>query len=570
MPHEFASRCAECGERLAHDQRYCVACGARRGPLPTRVAALIGGGAATIAGGAAAGSAPRGGAARPWLPSARAAAVAVMGVLAFGVAVGSAVAPPADSATAAPIYVALAPPVAATPVATPTPAPAPTPAAPAPAVAEAPAPTAAPVAAAAATPTPTATKTPAPKRTGLPKVKHVFLIVLSDHGYRQTFGDPKADPYLAKTLTGQGEVIPGYYGVAQSELANEIALVSGQGPTNQTAANCPTYTDVAPGTVGDGGQVAGDGCVYPAPAQTLADQLKAAGRTWKAYAEDVASGQPGETPTCRHPALGAPDAESAPRPGDAYVTWRDPFLYFHSLDADCASKVVGLDQLAFDIVSPDTAPSLAYIIPNRCHDGADTPCAPGQPAGLAAGDAFLKTVVPEIEASAAYRDGGLIAITFDQAPQDGPDGDAGSCCDQPAAYANLAATAAAAQDTPTPTDTPTDTPTPTATPTDTPTPAPTDTPIPVPTAGPPAPAPAPPVAATPTATPPPGEPAGGGQVGLLLISGQFVTPGTTYGFGSYNHYSLLRSLEDLFGLDHLGYAADPALPAFDNSVYNKG
>jgi phosphatidylinositol-3-phosphatase len=31
---------------------------------------------------------------------------------------------------------------------------------------------------------------------------------------------------------------------------------------------------------------------------------------------------------------------------------------------------------------------------------------------------------------------------------------------------------------------------------------------------------------------------------------------------------LLRSIEDLFGLDHLGYAADPALPAFDKAVYN--
>jgi hypothetical protein len=242
--------------------------------------------------------------------------------------------------------------------------------------------------------------------------------------------------------------------------------------------------------------------------------------------EDVASGQPGEALTCRHPALGAPDTEAAPRPGDAYVTWRDPFLYFHSLDADCASDVVGLDQLSFDVLAQDTAPSVAYIVPNRCHDGAETPCAPGQPAGLAAADAFLETLVPQIEASAAYRDGGLIAITFDQAPQDGPGADPGSCCDQPAAYPNLGATAP---------------------------PAPTDTPTPAP--------------ATPT---PPATPVGGGQVGLLLISGQFVQPGSTYGFGSYNHFSLLRSLEDLFGLDHLGYAADPALPAFDNSVYNKG
>ena len=36
----------------------------------------------------------------------------------------------------------------------------------------------------------------------------------------------------------------------------------------------------------------------------------------------------------------------------------------------------------------------------------------------------------------------------------------------------------------------------------------------------------------------------------------------------YNHYSLLHSIEDLFSLDHLGYAADPALPVFDKTVYN--
>jgi hypothetical protein len=274
--------------------------------------------------------------------------------------------------------------------------------------------------------------------------------------------------------------------------------------------------------------VAGDGCVYPAPAQTLAGQLTEAGRSWKAYVEDIGNGPAAEPTSCRHPALGSPDTEAAPRPGDAYVTWRNPFAYFHSLDGDCADVVVGLDQLSFDLTSADTTPSLSYIVPIRCHDGGETPCAPGQPSGLEATDAFLKTLVPRIEASAAYRKDGLIAITFDQAPQTGPDADAGSCCDQPAAYPNLPAS-----------------------PTVTPTPTPTATPIA-------------------TATPLPGQPAGGGQVGLLLISHRYVTPGTTYGFGSYNHFSLLRSLEDLFGLDHLGYAADPALPAFDNSVYNKG
>ena len=52
---------------------------------------------------------------------------------------------------------------------------------------------------------------------------------------------------------------------------------------------------------------------------------------------------------------------------------------------------------------------------------------------------------------------------------------------------------------------------------------------------------------------------GGGRVGALVIS-RFVRPGTS-STTSYNHYSLLASLEDLFGLPRLGDAAVPGLPA---------
>jgi len=150
----------------------------------------------------------------------------------------------------------------------------------------------------------------------------------------------------------------------------------------------------------------------------------------------------------------------------------------------------------------------AYIVPSRRHDSSEQPCAPGQPAGLAASDAFLRLVVPVIEQSPAYRDGGLIAITFDQAPQTGPGADLSSCCDV-AQYPNL-----------------------------------------------PAPATAP-------ATPP-----GGGRVGLLLIS-PYVAPGTVEESSYYNHFSLLRSIEELFGSEPLGYAAEPVLTGFEaGTVYD--
>jgi hypothetical protein len=68
---------------------------------------------------------------------------------------------------------------------------------------------------------------------------------------------------------------------------------------------------------------------------------------------------------------------------------------------------------------------------------------------------------------------------------------------------------------------------------------------------------------------------GGGDAGALLIS-PFIKPGTvsnTY----YNHYSTLRTLEDIFqvakaspGLDgegHIGYAAQPGLAPFGTDVF---
>ena len=38
----------------------------------------------------------------------------------------------------------------------------------------------------------------------------------------------------------------------------------------------------------------------------------------------------------------------------------------------------------------------------------------------------------------------------------------------------------------------------------------------------------------------------------------------------YNHYSLLGSLEEIFGLDKLGYARTPGLDTFGPDVYNSG
>ena len=60
---------------------------------------------------------------------------------------------------------------------------------------------------------------------------------------------------------------------------------------------------------------------------------------------------------------------------------------------------------------------------------------------------------------------------------------------------------------------------------------------------------------------------GGGQVGLLLIS-PYVKANSADVVDYFNHFSLLASIENLFGLHRLGYAGAIALPTFGAGVFN--
>ncbi|HXA53646.1 MAG TPA: alkaline phosphatase family protein [Solirubrobacteraceae bacterium] len=61
-------------------------------------------------------------------------------------------------------------------------------------------------------------------------------------------------------------------------------------------------------------------------------------------------------------------------------------------------------------------------------------------------------------------------------------------------------------------------------------------------------------------------PSGGGQVGALLIS-RYVKP-ATFNQEPFNDFSLLRSIENLFGLPPLGYAATRGISSFEAAVFS--
>jgi hypothetical protein len=510
--------CPECGATRASDQRYCLGCGARLGSLPAAIAAQIGRFRsfatdripvikAPVTGPGENGA--KGGDIKGWpfvrsdfMPSPRAAAVAVIGMLALGVALGSATeqlaqsaglttilleeSPPPTEEEPAPETAAAEPvaeaaetsqPAAATPSAIPQEAP----------LVEEPLPT---------EPEPEVPVIEEELPTGLPEVKHVFVIMLGENGYQETFGKGSQSEYLRKELPAQGELLPNYFAVTAGELANQIALISGQGPTPETAAGCPTYADVTPGTESPDGQVEGNGCLYPATTKTLPGQMAEAGLKWRAYIEEP---------------------EDAAQQDGCATTPRNPFVYFHSIvdDPGCAETDVGLPQLTQDLQgNGNKFPALAYVVPNDCHKGDEEPCAEDTPTGLAASEEFLKAVVPTIQESFAYKDGGLIAITSAEAPQEGENADSSGCCIAPD-YPNTPEDESQADSTGAVKET-----------------------------------------------------GGGGQVGALLLS-PFVEAGTT-SETYFNHFSLLATIEELFGLEKIGYAAEPAITGFDESIFNAG
>ena len=364
-----------------------------------------------------------------------------------------------------------------------------------------------------------------------PPIGHVFVIVLENEGFDTTFGPQSKAPYLSKTLTSAGVLLTQYYGTGHASLDNYIAMISGQAATPETRNDCQTYQDFNLTGVTDDGQAIGHGCVYPDEIKTLPDQLNAVRKTWRAYMGDMGNDPSRESAACGHPALNTLDhTQSAEAPsssvplGDQYAARHNPFVYFHSItdSPQCDTNVVNLTKLTADLKSERTTPDFVFITPNLCDDGHDGPCVSGQPGGLVSADAFLQKWVPQIMASPAYQEDGLLVIAFDEgglSVKSNPSG--GFVIDAPGLFCcneqpgpNLAAFPQSS------------------------------------TIGP----------YTLTF-----EGYGGDRTGAVLLS-RFLTPGTV-SETPFNHFSLLKSLEDIFDTDeYLGYAGQAGLLGFFGSV----
>jgi hypothetical protein len=408
-------------------------------------------------------------------------------------------------------------------------------------------------------------------RAALPpgSIKHIILIEFENEGYEATFGSGSPATYLTHTLAAKGEILSNYYGIGHDSLDNYIAQVSGQAPTTDTQADCSnngfSFANVTPGTPApnreaDPGQVVGQGCVYPKSVLTIANQLDARYppnrsthvAAWRGYDQDMGNdptrdggvADPSGGTDCGHPAIGAPDMAEVATSTDQYTSRHNPFVWFHSVidnSAECDANVVPLGSLesngtpspdghlARDLRSQATTPRFAFITPNLCNDGHDGTCAGpnsagGNTGGLVGADLFLQHWMPLILSSPAYLSGDtLVVITFDESDVD-PSADpsyAAACCnEQPGPNTAAPGDASDSSDSAAP---------------------------------------------------------GGGRIGAVLLDARYIKPGTIDTTGVYNHYSALRSYEDLLGLTtggsdghgHLGFAGASGLKPFGRDVFNR-
>jgi hypothetical protein len=344
-------------------------------------------------------------------------------------------------------------------------------------------------------------RSPSAERTQ-PPIRHVFVLVLENENFDQTFGPSSPATFLADTLPKRGALLTQYFGTGHFSLDNYISMISGQAPDSATSADCGIYTNFVQTGTAPFGQAVGSGCVYPTNVRTVANQLTERGLRWRAYMEDMGNVPTREAPTCGHVPIGTADITNRALPNDQYADRHNPFVYFHSIidSPICQEDVVPLTRLEGDLRDPGKTPDYIFITPNVCHDGHDAPCVDGEPGGLVSADAFLRTWVPRITSSRAFQDDGLLLIIFDEAAAS----DASACCnEQPG-----------------------------------------------------------PNQALPGRTGP-----GGGRTGAVLLS-KFIKGGTVSNVG-YNHYSMLKSVEDIFRLPYLGFAGQPGLVPFGADVFTQ-
>ncbi|MBN9619732.1 MAG: phosphoesterase [Actinobacteria bacterium] len=324
------------------------------------------------------------------------------------------------------------------------------------------------------------------------RLGHVFIIMEENHAADHVIGDPNM-PYTNQLAQTYGQATD-YYGVTHTSEPNYIAATSGSNwDDNNDDGWYPTATNAA---------------VNHYDHTNIVDELEAAHISWAAYMDGMPS--TGYLP------------DSWPATGGAlYASKHNPFVLYNDVRDNPArlADIKPYTQLATDLNRPN-APRYVWISPDQCNDmhggvstaiagHPETPCPYSDVAGdandeslKAKADAFLRTTVSTIMRSRAWTPNSVIFVTADETDYDGSNASdnyylsTAGCCDSPILPAGDPAVSATW----------------------------------------------------------PGGVYGGGLVPMIVVAAN--GPRHTVDDTPYNHYSMLLTIEEGFGLGKLGNTSD--------------
>jgi hypothetical protein len=204
----------------------------------------------------------------------------------------------------------------------------------------------------------------------VPAHDHVIVVIMENH----SLGQVRSQPYTA-SLMSAGAWFASSYAIGYPSQPNYLALWAGS-TLGVTTSTCP-----APGS--------------PFAAPNLGQALEAQGRTWRAYSENLA----------------APGATDCSFDGDAvtglYTRKHAPWTNFTNVDH---SNERPYSDFATDLAAGQL-PSLAYIVPNNCHNTHNYTLDPAN-CDVPHGDAWLAANLSPIVQALGPRD--LLILTWDE------------------------------------------------------------------------------------------------------------------------------------------------------------
>ena len=214
----------------------------------------------------------------------------------------------------------------------------------------------------------------------LPQIQTVFVILMENHSWSAV----KSAPYIAH-LAATGAHAENYRTPIHPSEPNYVILEAG--------TDCPPLAD---GTKGHCFTTDADatGSNHTASPFHLVRYLEDAGISWKAYQEGISGSK------C--PLTG----------GNGYAPKHVGMIFFDDVtgasnpsDPYCIAHFRPYDELASDLAA-NTVARYNFITPNLCNDMHDC--------SVTVGDTWLSQEVPHILGSAAYRNGGLLILTWDE------------------------------------------------------------------------------------------------------------------------------------------------------------